>query len=160
MRPVDDLDLAILAELEANARAPVSELARRLGSPNSTIRDRIRKLEEDGVIRGYSAILDPEKLGLNLKAILQVTWTQSVPPEDTVTRPAQLPEVVHLQILTGDIDELITVYARNVEDLKRIIYSKFEQLPGLAKLSTAIVLEERRFPLTECLKGSRSKPTL
>ena len=69
---------AILAELEQDARIPISELARRLDSPNSTIRDRIRALEENGVILGYTAIIDPEKLGLGVKAIIQASRAQSV----------------------------------------------------------------------------------
>jgi DNA-binding Lrp family transcriptional regulator len=74
-----DLDLAILAALEGNARIAVSELARRLETPSSTIRDRIRGLEESGVILGYTALVDPAKLGLGIKAIIQVTRDQTFP---------------------------------------------------------------------------------
>ena len=58
MPPLDDLDLAILTALEENARIPISELARRLGAPGSTLRDRIRGLEQEGVILGYTALVD------------------------------------------------------------------------------------------------------
>mgnify|MGYP000228348027 CR=1 FL=1 len=153
MRSLDDLDLAILAELEQNAKIPVSELARRLGSPQSTVRDRIRRLEEEGVIRNYAAVIDPEKLGLGIKAIIEVSRAQHVSLDDFFSEPAQVPEITTVQILTGDIDELITVYARDVDHLKEIIYSKVGLLPGLTRMSTTIVLDERSFPLVRRLGG-------
>jgi DNA-binding Lrp family transcriptional regulator len=148
MHSLDELNLAILAELENNARITVSELARRLGSPNSTIRDRIQRLEEDKVIRGYTAIIDPRKLGLGIKAVIKITRAHNVSLEDSLYAPAKLLEVTNVQTLTGDTDELITVYARDVDDLKDIIYNKVGSLPGLSWLSTGIVLDETSSPLT------------
>ena len=153
MRPLDDLDLAILTELENNAKVTVSELARRLHSANSTIRDRIRRLEDDGVIRAYTVAIDPKKLGLQIKAVVQVTRDHSISLETLVSEAAKLPEISHVQLLTGDTDELITIYARDVEHLKDIIYNKFESLPGLIRMSTTIVLDERSFPLTRCFES-------
>jgi len=148
MRSLDNLDFAILAELESNARVTVSELARCLGYPSSTIRDRIRRLEEDGVIRGYTAIIDPQKLGLGIKAVIKVTRAHNVSLEDSLYAPAKLLEGTNVQTLTGDTDELITVYARDVDDLKDIIYNKVGPLPGLTSLNTGIVLDEISSPLT------------
>lgn len=153
MRSLDDLDLAILAELESNARITISELAKRLDSPGSTIRNRIQKMEDDGVICGYMAIIDPEKLGLGIKAVIQVTREHSVSLEILISEAAKLPEITNLQLLTGDTDELITIYARDVEHLKDIMYNKFGSLPGLIRMSTAIVLDEKNFPLTNRFKG-------
>jgi Lrp/AsnC family leucine-responsive transcriptional regulator len=147
MHALDGLALAILAELEKNARITVSELARRLGSPNSTIRDRIRRLEEEGVILGYTAIINPEKLGLGIKAVIQATRAQRVSLDDFFSEPGQLREITKVQLLTGDTDEIMTVHARDVDHLKDIIYNTLNALPGLIRMSTAIVLDERRFPL-------------
>jgi Lrp/AsnC family leucine-responsive transcriptional regulator len=148
MPAIDDLDLAILAELEGNARIAVSELARRLGAPSSTIRDRIRGLEESGVIVGYAVLVDPAKLGLGIKAIIQVTRDQSFSLQEFYSEPVAFREVTNVQLITGETDELITVYARDVDHLKEIIYDKVGALPGLAHPNTAIVLEEKRFPVT------------
>jgi DNA-binding Lrp family transcriptional regulator len=144
----DDLDLAILAELEENARITVSELSRRLGAPSSTIRDRMRGLEEGGVILGYTTLIDPEKLGLGIKAIIQVARDQSVSLEDFRSEPVEFHEITNVQLVTGETDEFITVYASNVDHLKEIIYNKVGSLPGLTRSNTAIVLEEERFSLT------------
>lgn len=156
MRPLDELDFAILAELESNGRIAVSELARCLGYPNSTIRDRIRRLEGDKVIRGYTAIVDPRKLGLGIKAVIKVTRARNVSLEESLYQPAELLEVTSVQTLTGDMDELITVYARDVDDLKDIIYNKVGSLPGLTSLNTGIVLDEISSPLTHRFRPKTS----
>jgi DNA-binding Lrp family transcriptional regulator len=148
MPSLDALDLGILVELETNARTTVSELARRLDAPSSTIRDRIRGLEESGVILGYTAIIDAAKLGLGIKAIIQVARDHSVSLEDFCAEPNGFHEITSVQLVTGETDELITVYASDVEHLKDIIYNKVGTLPGLTRSNTAIVLEEEQFPLT------------
>jgi len=155
MPTLDDLDLLILAELEQDARIPISELARRLDSPNSTIRDRIRALEENGVILGYKAIIDPEKLGLGVKAIIQASRAQSVSLEDFFREAVKLPEITGVQLVTGETDEFITVYASGVEQLKEIIFDKVGSLPGLTRSNTTIVLEETTFPLTRRFTAHR-----
>ena len=148
MPSLDDLDLAILAALEEDARLPTSELARRLGVPGSTLRDRIRSLEQEGVILGYTALVDPQKLGLGIKAILQVTRDQNFSLQEFRAEPQGFREVTNVQLVTGETDELITIHARDVEHLKDIIYNVVGALPGVTRSNTAIVLEEERFPVT------------
>jgi Lrp/AsnC family leucine-responsive transcriptional regulator len=148
MDTLDDLDIAILAELEQNGRISISELARYLNSPNSTIRDRIRGLEESGVILGYTAVINPEKLGLGIKAIIQASRAQSVSLEDFHSEAIEFPEITCVQLVTGETDQFITVYVSDVEHLKDVMFNKVGALPGLTKSNTAIVLEERNLPLT------------
>ena len=145
---LDELDIAILIELEQNARVSFSELARRLETPHTTIRDRIRKMEDSGVIEGYAAVINPEKLGLTIKAIAQVSRDPKVPLDRILSEPTNLPEITRLQVVTGDTDELFTIYARNADDLKDIIYNKFANIPGIVRMSTTIVLDERQTPIT------------
>jgi len=153
MPQLDDLDLAILAALEENARLSVSELARRLGAPGSTIRDRIRGLEEEAVILGYTTRINAAKLGLGIKAILQVARDERFSLEGFHRESADLPAVTNVQLVTGETDELITVYATDVEHLKEIIYNVVGALPGVTRSNTAIVLEETRLPLTRCVRS-------
>jgi len=156
MRPLDELDLAILAELENNARIMISELARRLTSPPSTIRDRIQRLEDDGVINGYTAIINPEKLGLGIKAVIKVKRAENISLENSLYEPSKLLAVTRVQALTGDTDEHITIYAHDVEDLKDIIYNKIGSLSGLSWLSTGIVLDEISSPLTRRFRTKKN----
>jgi DNA-binding Lrp family transcriptional regulator len=151
MPQLDDLDLAILAALEENARIPVSELARRLDAPGSTIRDRMQRLEKGGVILGYTARIDATKLGLGIKAILQVARDARFSLDEFHRESADLPAATLVQLVTGQTDELITVYAADVAQLKEIIYDVVGALPGVTRSNTAIVLEETRQPLTRGL---------
>jgi DNA-binding Lrp family transcriptional regulator len=154
MPHLDNLDLAILAALEENARIPVAELARRLSAPGSTIRDRIQRLEEEGVILGYTARIDATKLGLGIKAILQVARDARFSLDEFHRESADLPAATVVQLVTGQTDELITVYATDVAQLKEIIYDVVGALPGVTRSNTAIVLEETRLPL---MRGVRSE---
>ena len=72
MKSLDDLDYQIIAELEKDARISILDLARKLDYPNSTIRDRVHKLEEEQIILGYSAKLNYKKLGFGIKAVILV----------------------------------------------------------------------------------------
>ena len=152
MRKIDQIDIEILAELEEDARISIIELTRRLGYPGSTIRDRIRRMEEDGIIEGYHTILDHTKLGFNIKAIIQITSTHSDSLEETISAVGPFPEVTNIQFVTGEVDELITIYARDVNHLKDILYSKFNKLNWQSRLNTMIILHEQPFPFVRNLK--------
>jgi DNA-binding Lrp family transcriptional regulator len=159
MASLDRLDLSILAALEENARVTISELARQLDSPHSTIRDRIRILEESGVILGYRAVIDPKKLGLGIMAIIQASRSSSVSLNDFRVEAGEFPEVTKAQLVTGETDQIITVHAGDVEELKDIMFNKIGALPGLTKSNTAIVLEERLFPITRRFLTQKQKDT-
>ncbi len=160
MHELDDLDLAILTKLERNAKVTLLELARQLGAPRSTIRERIQRLEKSGVIRGYAAIIDPEKLGFGIKVMVQVTRDQRVTMETYVSEMASVPEVTHIQLISGEADELVTIYVRDIEHLRQVLYDKIGVLPGVLRTTTAVVLFEQSIPFTARLreKGRRRNP--
>jgi DNA-binding Lrp family transcriptional regulator len=149
MTQLDRLDAAILGALEKDARQPVTALARRLNSPVSTIRDRIQRLEQAGVIRGYTVVVDQEKLGFPVKAIIRVTRDQQVPVEAIVEQVSSFPEVACIQLLTGETDELLTIYVRSVEHLRDFLYEQIPKIPGLQRTNTVIVLVEIALPHLE-----------
>ncbi len=148
MHVLDDLDIAILSSLEANAKTTLLEMARQLGAPRSTIRERIRRLEKSGVIRGYTAVIDPAKLGFGIKVIVQVTRDQRVSMETYVSEMTSVPEVTHVQLITGEADEVVTIYVRDVDHLRDVLYKCIGSLPGVLRTSTAVVLYEQPVPFT------------
>jgi Lrp/AsnC family transcriptional regulator, leucine-responsive regulatory protein len=149
MYDLDKLDLAILGQLEKDGRMQFTELAKLLGKPTSTVRDRVRKLEQSGVIRGYSADIDLGKLGYPIRAVVQTTRDQSLPIESFLNEVAQIPEIERVQLLTGDVDELITVNVRDVDHLREFLYSDIVQLPGISRTNSTIVLMEVRYRVIE-----------
>jgi DNA-binding Lrp family transcriptional regulator len=147
VRQLDQIDIEILAILEENARISVKELSRRLGYPDSTIRDRIHSLEEDGIILGYHTLLNHEKLGLELKVVINLTQTKFTKFERLAEELEKIREVTNVQFGTGEVDETITLYARDVNHLKETLYSIFGEVEWPTHTSTGIVLHERNFPL-------------
>ncbi len=148
MHALDDLDIAILSKLESNAKTNLLELARQLGAPRSTIRERIQRLEKNGVIRGYTVVIDPAKLGLGVKVIVQVTRDQRIPVESFVAAMAAVPEVTRIELVTGDVDELVVLHVRDIDHLRDVLYNKIGSIPGLERTSTMVVLGEQTRPFT------------
>lgn len=148
MYPLDQINIDILTELEKNARVSLNELSRRLGYPVSTIRDRIQRLEEDGFILGYHAALNHKKLGYGIKAIVQNFYQQTIPHEKSIAEVGRFPEVSSIQFVSGEVDELITIYARDIEHLKEILFTKFGNVSFPVRQNTIIVLHEETFPFS------------
>ncbi len=148
MHDLDELDMAILGKLEADAKMTLLELARQLGAPRSTIRERIQRLERNGVIRGYTALIDPQRLGFGIQVIVQVTRDQRIPVEDFVSAISAVPEVTRVQLITGEIDELVTLYVRDVDHLRTVLYASIGSIPGVIRTNTVVVLGERSMPFT------------
>jgi len=142
MYPFDELDISVLEELEKNARQSVATLAMRINSPNSTVRDRIKRMQRAGVIRGYTVLLDHEQLGFPIKAVVRTSRDQSVPIRTFISEAIKLPEIASVQLLTGETDELITIYVRNVRHLRDFLYGRIMKLPGVLRTNTVIVLSE------------------
>ena len=118
--PFDDTNLALLAELQADARLSLAELGRRVGLSAPAVADRLARLEGSGVIRGYKADVDPRALGLALSVIIRMR-----PAPRELHKVAQLavetPEVVECLRMTGEDCYLIRAHVRDVEHLEEVI---------------------------------------
>ena len=140
-RQVDPLDLRILELLQANARETQAEIARDVGLAPSAVMERVRKLEARGVIRGYSALVDPKALGLSLLAYVAVR-SDEIDAEDHVAQAlTQSPEVLEVHHVAGDDCYLIKVRARDAEHLGVLLRTRFARIPGVRSTRTTIVLE-------------------
>lgn len=117
---LDQIDRAILTELQADGRLRVAELARRIGLSGAATADRVRRLEEAGVITGYRAEIDPRAIGYPISAVVRirpaVQQLHKIPP---VAR--ETPEVVECQRITGEDCFLLRVHARSIEHLEEIL---------------------------------------
>jgi|SRR6185503_11244641 len=137
---IDDLDKQILNILQGNARTSNAEIARQVGMAPSAVLDRIRKLEERGVIRGYGVQLDGQSVGLGLLAFVFVR-TDDMTGENKVTRALeQVPEVLELHHVAGEDCFLVKVRTANTEALGRLLREKFGTIKGVRATRTTIVL--------------------
>jgi DNA-binding Lrp family transcriptional regulator len=150
---MDTIDRKIIAELQAEGRLTVTELAQRVGLSVAPCHRRLRELERAGAIRGYRAVVDPAAIGLGFEVLVQVTMDR----EDAATVAdferglAEIPEVRHAERLFGDPDYLLRVATADIAAYQTLRDEKLATLPGVGRLTSTIVMkrivEERPFPL-------------
>ncbi|HEY1385126.1 MAG TPA: Lrp/AsnC family transcriptional regulator [Dongiaceae bacterium] len=137
MRPLDDKDRRILEMLRADARIPLKTLAAKVGLARSTLRDRLSRLEADGVIRGYRA--DVADAGSSVSAYLFIRL-KNTPAPSLIALLRRLPEVKSCSSLTGDIDLLVEIAAAGT-DLVNALRDRISSHEAVADLTTSIVLD-------------------
>ncbi len=147
MYKLDDTDVKILNVLQVDGRLPLTQLSEHLGIPHGTVRDRIRKMEEAGVIERYAAILNPVKIGFLLNCFVELTLDHQVETSRAIDALLKIEEVTEIHILTGDVDAFVRIWARDVEHLRHILYDKFTNIPGMLRTNTIMVLGTQAKPL-------------
>lgn len=136
----DDTDLEILRLLQENARIPNAEIARRIGLAPSAVFQRVRKLEEQGVIAGYHARLSPEALGQGLLAFITIQTAEGARARETAAMLAAIPEVLEVHRVVGDDCFFLKVRVRDTDALGVLLDEKIQPLPAVASTRTTIVL--------------------
>jgi Lrp/AsnC family leucine-responsive transcriptional regulator len=150
MKPVD---LKILQVLQLEGRIANVELAERVGlSPSPCLR-RLKQLEASGLIRGYAALLDRKRLGFGVEAFMQVSLERHQDRFDKAFRKAVLshPEIVGCYVMTGEMDYLLHVVARDLEAYGRFTLEVLLKMPGVkdskSSLSLEVVKDSTALPL-------------
>lgn len=137
---IDDFDQKILHILQDDARISNAELSRRVGMAPSAVLDRVRRLEERGVILGYEARLSPKALNLGLTAFVFVR-TSLVEASAQTQSLASFPEVLEVHDVAGEDCFLLKVRVRDTEALTRLLRERISAVPGVTATRTTIVLE-------------------
>jgi len=143
---VDDMDLEILRVLQRDCRVTVKDLARIVNSPVTTVYSRVKRLEREGYVRRYVAVLDGGRLGFSTTAFILVSFSyevggRSLDQREVAREIAKFPEVQEVHIITGDWDMLLKVRVRSVEELGRFIVDKLRRVVGVEKTLTSVSLE-------------------
>jgi Lrp/AsnC family transcriptional regulator, leucine-responsive regulatory protein len=137
---MDETDLQLLAALTANARASYAELAAEVGLSGPSTADRVRRLEERGVIRGYAACVDPVALGRDLTAFIFVTVGDPAQTRGFVDGVGAFPEVVECHHLAGDDDYLLKVHVDGTRGLEAFVTDRLKMLAGVVRTRSTVVL--------------------
>jgi Lrp/AsnC family transcriptional regulator, leucine-responsive regulatory protein len=137
---LDTIDRAILDSLQANARISNADIARQLGMAPSAILDRIRKLEQRGVILGYTARIDPASVGLGLTAFILVRTEERVGTGAIGDALARIPEVLEVHHVAGEDCYLVKVRVPDTEGLSHLLRERFGRLRGVRNTRSTIVL--------------------
>lgn len=143
-RPLDGVDRQVLGLLQRDGRQSSVDLARSVRLSPPGLMKRLRRLEGDGVIRGYAALLRRESVGLDLLCFVQVTLAHHLPRMVAgFSRAIQaMPEVLECHHMTGDYDYLMKVVVRNHLHLERFLVESLTRIPGVDRIRTSIVLKE------------------
>ena len=151
---LDAQDHKILAELTRNARVPIAELARRVGLSKTPVAQRIRHLEQIGLITGYRAVLSPLKLGLTHVTYVEVSMsdTREAALQQFNTAVRAILEIEECYMIAGGFDYLVKVRSRDIADFRRIMAEKISTLPHISNTSSYVSMEavvEQTFTLGE-----------
>lgn len=140
---LDAQDHKILAELTRNARVPIAELARRVGLSKTPVAQRIRHLEQIGLITGYRAVLSPLKLGLTHVTYVEVSMsdTREAALQQFNTAVRAILEIEECYMIAGGFDYLVKVRSRDMADFRRIMAEKISGLPHVSNTSSNVAME-------------------
>lgn len=118
---LDERDLRIISILQREARATYADVGTRVGLSASAVHDRVRKLEQSGVISGYRAMVDPAALGLFVTALIAATPLDPAQPDDLPERVASFPEVEDCYSVAGEANYILKVRTKTTGDLEELI---------------------------------------
>ncbi|ADK82450.1 transcriptional regulator, AsnC family [Sediminispirochaeta smaragdinae DSM 11293] len=139
---LDDTNLKILRILQDDASLTNQELSNRIGLSPATTLERVKKLEQAGIIRKYTALVDEKKLNKHIKAYIFITMKEHSNQSliEFNKRIKDLPEVLECCRLAGEKDYILKVIVDNIEDFELFTRTRLTTIPGIDKTSSSIVL--------------------
>ena len=155
MKPLslDKFDLAILAMLQRDSRASLQKISARVGLTSTPCWARIKRMEAEGVIQGYTVRIDPAALGFSETVIVQVTLESHT--DETLFEFGkaleEIPEVLEAYLVSGDYDYYIRIAVRDTRDYERLLRERLYRIPGIRHSKSSFVLrrlKESLIPLS------------
>ncbi len=146
-------DLAILSVLREDARASLQQISERVGLSTTPCWNRIKKMEAEGVIQGYTVRIDPAAVGYSESVIVQVTLDSHTDETlfDFGKQLEQIPEVLEAYLVSGDYDYYIRIAVKDTRDYERLLRESLYRIPGIRHSKSSFVLrtlKESQIPLT------------
>jgi Lrp/AsnC family transcriptional regulator, leucine-responsive regulatory protein len=132
---LDEIGMQILHELQENARTSLSEIGRRVGLTPPAVAERVRRMEDAGIITGYHAQVNPTKLGLSITAYIRIAASENNSPA-LRKRIVDIPQIIECHLITGADDLLVKASCRSVDELEALI----SELMAYGQITTSLVL--------------------
>lgn len=139
---IDDVDRKILSHLAENARVPFLEIARECGISGAAIHQRVKKMEDAGIIEGSRFIVKPAALGFGVCAFIGVVLDHAHTYKTVVKEIESIPEVMECHFITGGFTFLLKLRCNDHQHLMDILINTLQNIPGIAKTETFISLDE------------------
>jgi Lrp/AsnC family leucine-responsive transcriptional regulator len=150
---MDSNDLKVIRRLMEQARTTWAELGTLLGLSAPAAADRVHKLEEAGVIKGYSALVDPEAIGYGLAAFISVMLERPEHRAEFLRKVNALPEIQECHHAAGNEDYILKVRCRGTRDLERLISEELKSLQGVKTKTTVILSTVKETPILPIQAG-------
>ncbi len=143
----DEIDIRILSELQRNGRVSNQDLADAAGVSASPCLRRVRQLEQDGVIQKYTALVNPQVLGLTLHAFVEIKLeSQSRAAAQRVEGELRrFSEVLECYFMAGDWDYLLRVVVRDLDEFHDFLMDKLGRIPGVANVKSSIAVKQVKY---------------
>lgn len=140
---IDGIDKAILNALMKDARTPILEIARKVGVSGAAIHQRLRKLEQSGLITGSKFIINPKILGYTTMAYIGVFLDKAISNPDAVKQLQKIPEVLECHYTTGNWSIFLKVLCKNNEHLMQVLNQNIQSIAGVSRTETFISLQQQ-----------------
>lgn len=138
---LDDTDRRIIAALRADGRKSMRALAATLHISRAGAYARVERLQREGVITGYTAVVDPERYGFDISAYVYLKISQHSWKE-VRRRIAEIPEVWHGALVSGENDLVLLVRTHDAASLRELVLNKFQTMPDVLATQTVFILDE------------------
>jgi Lrp/AsnC family leucine-responsive transcriptional regulator len=139
LQQLDDIDVVILEILQKNGRTRRNDLAQAVDLSIPSISERLRKLEENGFIIGYTVVIDPKKVGKDITAFITVTVDSSKHYNSFIDHARATDEILEIHSVTGSGTHLIKIRTENTSTLEKLL-SKIQAWAGVVNTTTSVVL--------------------
>ena len=143
-KTIDRIDRNILVELQINARLSNVELSKRVGLSPTPCLERVKRLEKENYIKGYQAILNPEKLEAALLVLVEITLTKTSPDvfDDFSNAVHELDVIQECHLVSGDFDFLLKTRVADMAAYRELLGDTLLRLPSVSESRTYVVMEE------------------
>jgi len=140
---IDGLDKKILIELTSNSRTPILEISRKIGISGAAIHQRIRKLNDSGLIAGHQLKINPKVLGYSTLAFIGVYFDKAERNSEAIKKMKKIPEILECHYTTGNWSVLVKVICKNNEHLMTLLNKQIQSIDGVSRTETFISLEQQ-----------------
>jgi len=140
---IDGIDKQILIELTANSRTPILEISRKIGISGAAIHQRIKKLNDSGLIAGHQLKINPKVLGYSTLAFIGVYFDKAERNSDAIKKMKTIPEILECHYTTGNWSVLIKIICKNNEHLMTLLNKQIQSIEGVSRTETFISLEQQ-----------------
>lgn len=140
---IDGIDKTILRALMKDARTPVLEIARAVGISGAAIHQRLRKLENSGLISGSKFVINPKALGYTTMAFVGIFLDKAKSNSDAIKQLKRIPQVLECHYTTGNWSVLIKILCKDNEHLMSVLNKEIQTISGVSRTETLISLDQQ-----------------